>query len=128
MKPAPPAIKTFLPVKSIVRSIRSPVTKTTIRPSISRDCVKLLYCVTEPESLPVREMPTPARAKASPAVPEGVTSAGRPVRVGLVQINNSFSGQNYLPYSVALLQTYVQKMAPDPARYEFLPALYKRVR
>ena len=27
-----------------------------------------------------------------------------PVRVGLVQINNSFSGQNYLPYSVALLQ------------------------
>jgi hypothetical protein len=51
-----------------------------------------------------------------------------PVRVGLVQINNSFSGQNYLPYSVALLQTYVQKMAADPGLYEFLPPLYKRVR
>ena len=51
-----------------------------------------------------------------------------PVVVGLVQINNSFSGQNYLPYSVALLQTYVQRMATDPGRYRFLPPLYKRVR
>src|SRR5215831_7838041 len=59
---------------------------------------------------------------------EGSVGAHGRVVVGLVQINNSFSGQNYLPYSVALLQTYVQKMAPDPARYEFLPALYKRVR
>ena len=57
------------------------------------------------------------------------TAAGRrPVTVGLVQINNSFSGQNYLPYSVALLQTYVQKIAADPGRYRFLPPLYKRVR
>ena len=45
-----------------------------------------------------------------------------------MQINNSFSGQNYLPYSVALLQTYVQKMSADPGRYAFLPPLYKRVR
>ena len=51
-----------------------------------------------------------------------------PVVVGLVQINNSFSGQNYLPYSVALLQTYVQKMSADAGRYVFLPPLYKRVR
>jgi radical SAM superfamily enzyme YgiQ (UPF0313 family) len=51
-----------------------------------------------------------------------------PLLVGLVQINNSFSGQNYLPYSVALLQTYVQKMAAEPARYQFLPPLYKRLR
>jgi radical SAM superfamily enzyme YgiQ (UPF0313 family) len=50
------------------------------------------------------------------------------VTVGLVQINNSFSGQNYLPYSVALLQTYVQKNAADPARYRFLPPIYKRLR
>jgi hypothetical protein len=33
--------------------------------------------------------------------------------IGPVEINNSFSGQNYLPCSIALLQTYV---------------LYKRVR
>jgi len=50
------------------------------------------------------------------------------MNVGLVQINNSFSGQNYLPYSIALLQTYVQKFAPDPGRYRFLTPLYKRVR
>jgi len=54
--------------------------------------------------------------------------AGGPFRIGLVQINNSFSGQNYLPYSIALLQTYVQKFAPDPGRYRFLTPLYKRVR
>ncbi|HKQ94924.1 MAG TPA: cobalamin-dependent protein, partial [Aestuariivirgaceae bacterium] len=51
-----------------------------------------------------------------------------PIKIGLVQINNSFSGQNYLPYSIALLQTYVQKFSPDPVRYEFLTPLYKRVR
>jgi radical SAM superfamily enzyme YgiQ (UPF0313 family) len=51
-----------------------------------------------------------------------------PVKIGLVQINNSFSGQNYLPYSIALLQTYVQKFAVDPGSYEFLTPLYKRVR
>ena len=54
--------------------------------------------------------------------------ADGPIKIGLVQINNSFSGQNYLPYSIALLQTYVQKFSPDPARYEFLTPLYKRVR
>src|SRR5882724_9277300 len=73
-------------------------------------------------------MSTPKRADPLPAAAGEMTSAGRPVRVGLVQINNSFSGQNYLPYSVALLQTYVQRMAAEPGRYEFLPPLYKRVR
>jgi radical SAM superfamily enzyme YgiQ (UPF0313 family) len=51
-----------------------------------------------------------------------------PIKIGLVQINNSFSGQNYLPYSIALLQTYVQKFAPNPGRYAFLMPLYKRLR
>ena len=46
------------------------------------------------------------------------------MKVGLVQINNSFSGQNYLPYSVALLQAYVEKHAPG--KHEFLPLVYKR--
>ena len=54
-------------------------------------------------------------------------AAGK-LAIGLVQINNSFSGQNYLPYSIALLQTYVEKFSPRPARYEFLTPLYKRVR
>ncbi|MBS0546269.1 MAG: cobalamin-dependent protein [Proteobacteria bacterium] len=51
-----------------------------------------------------------------------------PLKIGLVQINNSFSGQNYLPYSIALLQTYVQKFSPTPERYEFMTPLYKRIR
>jgi len=58
----------------------------------------------------------------------GLVPAAGPVKVGLVQINNSFSGQNYLPYSIALLQTYVQKFAVNPGLYEFLTPLYKRVR
>ncbi len=57
-----------------------------------------------------------------------ITSLSRPLKIALVQINNSFSGQNYLPYSIALLQTYVQKFSPNPERYEFLTPLYKRVR
>jgi tRNA A37 methylthiotransferase MiaB len=50
----------------------------------------------------------------------------RPLTVGLVQINNSFSGQNYLPYSVGCLESYVRQNAKDPGRYRFLPAIYKR--
>ncbi|UBF26000.1 radical SAM protein [Kovacikia minuta CCNUW1] len=49
------------------------------------------------------------------------------VRVGLVQINNSFSNQNYLPYSVGLLQAYAQKYARTPDRYEFLLPVYRRL-
>src|SRR5882757_6640097 len=56
------------------------------------------------------------------------STLAEPLKIGLVQINNSFSGQNYLPYSIALLQTYVQKFAADPSLYEFLTPLYKRVR
>ncbi|MBV8166225.1 MAG: cobalamin-dependent protein [Alphaproteobacteria bacterium] len=49
------------------------------------------------------------------------------VRVGLAQINNSFSGQNYLPYSVGLLESYVRHYAKQPARYDFLLPVYKRI-
>lgn len=48
------------------------------------------------------------------------------VQVGLVQINNSFSGQNYLPLSVGMLQAYAQKHLEQPQRYEFLPPIYRR--
>ena len=47
------------------------------------------------------------------------------LKVGLVQINNSFSGQNYFPYSVGLLQAYAQKHAREPGRFEFLLPIYK---
>ena len=49
------------------------------------------------------------------------------IKVGLVQINNSFSGQNYLPYSIACLQSYARKNLPSDAQIEFLPMIYKRI-
>ena len=49
------------------------------------------------------------------------------VRVGLVQINNSFSGQNYLPYSIACLQSYVRFHAGASNRYNFSRMIYKRI-
>ena len=49
------------------------------------------------------------------------------VDVGLVQINNSFSGQNYLPYSIACLQSYARSKLAEPERFNFLPMLYKRM-
>ncbi len=48
------------------------------------------------------------------------------VRIGLVQINNSFSGQNYLPYSIACLQSYAERRLP-PGKFDFLPMIYKRI-
>jgi len=48
------------------------------------------------------------------------------VNVGWVQINNSFSGQSYLPLSVGFLQAYAQHHARSPERYRFLPAIYRR--
>lgn len=45
----------------------------------------------------------------------------------MAQINNSFSGQNYLPYSAGLLQAYVEQYANAPQHYEFLLPVYKRI-
>lgn len=50
------------------------------------------------------------------------------MKVGLVQINNSFSGQSYFPYSVGLLQAYAQKHLKHPQDYQFLLPIYKRVK
>jgi tRNA A37 methylthiotransferase MiaB len=68
------------------------------------------------------------RLQATPAdAPAGDRPHQGPIRVGLVQINNSFSNQNYLPYSVGLLQAYAQRHLPTPERYQFLLPLYKRI-
>lgn len=48
-------------------------------------------------------------------------------KVGLVQINNSFSGQNYLPYSTGILQAYAQKNLKNPGDFEFQLPLYRRL-
>ena len=47
--------------------------------------------------------------------------------IGLVQINNSFSGQNYLPYAVGLLQRYIETKAANPASFRFLLPIYRRM-
>lgn len=48
------------------------------------------------------------------------------IKVGLVQINNGFSGQNYLPYSVGALQAYAQTYLSTPADFQFLTPIYRR--
>ena len=48
------------------------------------------------------------------------------LNVGLVQINNRFSGQNYLPLSVGTLQAYAQRHLSNPAAYRFLLPVYSR--
>src|SRR4051812_38765512 len=50
----------------------------------------------------------------------------RPLHVGLVQINNSFSGQCYLPYSVGLLQAHLQAHLTSPERFRFLLPVFVR--
>lgn len=49
------------------------------------------------------------------------------IKVGLVQINNSFGNAHYLPYSVGCLQAYAQKKLQNPSDFEFLIPLYKRM-
>lgn len=45
--------------------------------------------------------------------------------LGWVQISNSFSSQNYFPYSVGILQAYLESQRPQ--KYKHLLPLYKRV-
>ncbi len=47
--------------------------------------------------------------------------------VGLVQINNSFSNQCYVPYSVGMLQAYAQRHLQQADRFDFLPAIFNRI-
>jgi len=56
----------------------------------------------------------------------GTAGAGRPLTVGLVQINNSFSGQCYLPYSVGLLQAHLEANLTAPDRVRFLLPVFVR--
>ena len=50
------------------------------------------------------------------------------INVGMVQISNSFSNQNYLPYSIGLLQSYAQKHLKDKTKFKFLLPIYSRIR
>ena len=45
----------------------------------------------------------------------------------MVQVNNSFSGQNYLPLSLGFLVSYAEFHCKNYDDFEFLNPLYKRV-
>ena len=47
--------------------------------------------------------------------------------IGLIQINNSFSGANYLPYSIGLLQAYSEKNLANPLQFNYIDPIFKRV-
>ena len=51
----------------------------------------------------------------------------RKTKVGMVQINNSFTNQNYFPYSIGTLQAYAQKHLANIDDFEFLLPIYKRI-
>ena len=48
------------------------------------------------------------------------------IKIGSVQINNGFSGQFYLPYSIGLLQAFVLHNSQNPSRFDFQTTIYKR--
>ncbi|TSA54993.1 MAG: hypothetical protein D4R45_03150, partial [Planctomycetaceae bacterium] len=47
------------------------------------------------------------------------------IKIGLVEIGDSFGGQYYLPYSLGVLRAYAEKMLATRGNYEFLPIIYK---
>jgi radical SAM superfamily enzyme YgiQ (UPF0313 family) len=49
-------------------------------------------------------------------------------KVGLVQINNSFSGQSYLPYAVCLLQAYYEAHGRRSGETQFLIPIFSRMK
>ncbi len=48
------------------------------------------------------------------------------IKIGATQINNGFSGQYYLPYSIGLLYAFVKKNSVRAEKYEFNSIIYKR--
>src|SRR3989344_6951875 len=60
----------------------------------------------------------------SPPYPMATKPPPKKIRVGFVQLNNSFSEQCYLPLSVGMLQAYAQKHLEYPEYYEFHMDLY----
>ena len=49
-------------------------------------------------------------------------------KVGMIQINNSFSGQNYLPLSLGFLHSYASFHVEEIEKFEFIDSIYKRVK
>ena len=58
---------------------------------------------------------------------DGYQGSPRRNVIGTVQINNSFSGQNYLPYSVGILEAFARRHLENPDRFEFRVPVYRRL-
>jgi len=50
------------------------------------------------------------------------------MKIGLVQINNSFSGQSYLPYSTALIQSYLLAYSKHAKDMDFMTPIFSRIK
>ena len=50
------------------------------------------------------------------------------IKIGMIQINNSFSGQNYLPLSLGFLYSYAKFHLDNFDKFEFLNPIYKRIK
>ena len=50
------------------------------------------------------------------------------MKIGSVQINNSFSGQSYLPYATCMLQSYILAHHANPESLEFTLPIFSRVK
>ncbi len=48
------------------------------------------------------------------------------VNIQLVQVNSSYGNQYFIPYSVGLLQTYVNKFEKIKENFNFLKLIYKQ--
>ena len=55
-----------------------------------------------------------------------MTLEPRPIKAGLVQINNAFANACYFPYSTGLLQAYAAKHAKHPEAFEFIEPVFRR--
>ena len=60
----------------------------------------------------------------SPPLPIATTPPKKTIKIGPIQLNNSFSGQCYLPLSVGTLEAYAKKHLSYADHYEFLLAVY----
>lgn len=51
--------------------------------------------------------------------------AMKKIKIGLVEIGDSFGEQYYFPYSIGILRAYAEKKLAVDGKYEFLPIIYK---
>lgn len=62
---------------------------------------------------------------ASESPPRPIKRPSRKIKVGSLNLNNSFSGQTYFPLSVGDLQAYAQKFTVFPDCYEFMSPIFQ---